>query len=346
MDALADNGIHYPLMWKKLLGRYVGKGMLFHDVRDIFTIEICLNLVTSIYLPQHSPPESYSCTLAYASVTYYKQKLMTGLLTFFSTSEADNDAVSDERRLLLAIVRALAPDAAPSIFNSHQCYPLDRDSTISKYQLLHIALHGINNAINDHAIDNPSKQWRTSAFWAIHSYMTSSLFAERSLRNSEDSEFEDLCWTFHADALACMASLMGEGPEDWVVEWNADQAKKPTFFNVLQFIYDERVADIPCLPPVGVIRDPLRHTDSIIGVVGLLFDQAFSQGIPGVYEAFREKDSLRYIEDKSSLRPELIELLRVYITGVSKAVNLPNIQSDIQDLHQATFIRCVCASIS
>ncbi len=352
MDALADNGIHHPLVWEKLLDRYVDEDMLFHDLWDVFTIKMCLNLVTGIYLPHHSLPESYSCSLAYVSVTYCKQKLLTGLLTFFSTSESNTDAVGDERRLLLAIVRALAPDAARSIFNSHHAYPLDRDSTIYKYRLLRVALHAINKAINDHAVDNSSKQWRTDTFWAIYSYMTSRLFAERSWRNSEDSEFNDLCWTFHADALACMASLMGESREDWVVEWNADRAKKPTFLNILQFIHDEGVANTPHLPSVGVIPDPLHHADSIIGVVCLLLDQAFSQGIPGAYEAFRETDSLRYIADKCSLRPGLIELLRVYITGASKAATLPNIQSDgflhwhFQDLHRADVVRCICASIA
>ncbi|KAK0226839.1 hypothetical protein EDD85DRAFT_940591 [Armillaria nabsnona] len=190
------------------------------------------------------------------------------------------------------------------------------------------------------------------AFWTIHSYMTSGLFAERSWRNSEDSEFKDLCWTFHADALACMASLMGEGRKDWVVEWKADRAKKPTFLNILQFIHDEHVTDVPHLPPVGVLPDLHQHLDSIVGVVGLLLGQAFKQGIPGAYEAFREKGSFRYIAEQSSLYPEFIELLRVYITGVSKALTLPNIQSDdflhwhIQDLHQANVVRCICASVA
>ncbi len=286
---------------------------------DVFTIEMCLNLVTSIYLPQDSPPESYSCTLAYASVKSYKYEILKGLLVFFQTSESCDDPVDPERRLSLAILRALAPDSAPSTFNSHQRYPFDRDSTISKYRLLRVSLHAMNKAVNDHPDNDSSKQWRTDAFWAIHSYMTSDLFAERSSGNSEDSELKDLFWTFHADVLACMASLMGEGREDWVVEWKEDWAKKPTFLNILQFIHDERVADIPRLPPIAVIPDPSQHVDSITGVVGLLLDQAFKQGIPGAYEAFQEKDSLRYIADKSSLHPELIELLRGYITGLSDA---------------------------
>ncbi len=58
MDALANNGVHHPLVWKKLLDRYADKEKLFRDMGDGFTIEMCLNLVTSIYLPEDSPPES------------------------------------------------------------------------------------------------------------------------------------------------------------------------------------------------------------------------------------------------------------------------------------------------
>ncbi len=169
MHTLAENSVHHPLVWQKFLGCFVDKGRLFHDMRDIFTIGMCLNLVTSIYLPHNSPPDSYGFTLASASVTYYKQKLLTDLLMFFSTSKSDNDAVDPERRLSLAIVHALVPNAAWSVFNLHQRYLLDCDSTISKYRLLRIALNAINKAINNHAIDNSSKQWHTDTFWVIHS---------------------------------------------------------------------------------------------------------------------------------------------------------------------------------
>ncbi|SJL19031.1 uncharacterized protein ARMOST_22638 [Armillaria ostoyae] len=192
MDALADNGVHHPLVWKKLLDRYADKEKLFHDTGDIFTIKMCLNLVTSIYLRKDSPQELCSCTLADASVTYCKPDILKGLLSFFEAFNLQKDMVDPERRLSLAIVRALAPDSAPSTFNSHQRYPFHRDSTISKYQLLHVALHAIQTVLHHHPIDPPSKQWQTDAFWAIVSYMTSDIFIERSLSNSEYLEFMDL----------------------------------------------------------------------------------------------------------------------------------------------------------
>ncbi|KAK0226833.1 hypothetical protein EDD85DRAFT_891038, partial [Armillaria nabsnona] len=83
MDALADNGVHHPLVWKKLLDLYGVNEELFHDWGDAFTIEMCLNLVTRIYLPEDSPPESYSCTLAHALITSHKKEILTGLLAFF-----------------------------------------------------------------------------------------------------------------------------------------------------------------------------------------------------------------------------------------------------------------------
>ncbi|PBK79685.1 hypothetical protein ARMGADRAFT_1092866 [Armillaria gallica] len=149
-----------------------------------------------------------------------------------------------------------------------------------------------------------------------------------------------------------MASLMGESPEDYVIEWREDLARRPTFLDILQFIHNEHVADIPCLLPIEIIADPPQCVVSMIDIVGLLLGQAFKWGIPRAYEAFQEKDSLRYLTDNISLHPELIKLLCIYITGVSKAVTLPNIQSDgflhwhIQDLHQATVICCICASIT
>ncbi|KAK0226805.1 hypothetical protein EDD85DRAFT_795126 [Armillaria nabsnona] len=251
MDALADNDVHHPLVWEKLLDHYVDKEKLFCDAGDGFTIEMCLNLVTSIYLPQDSPPESYSC-----------------LLAFFPTSESYNDLVDPN--------------------------------------------------------------------------------------NLEYSEFKDHFWTGSTYALACMASLMGGGPEYCVIEPNAEWVMKPLFLNILQAMHHERVADVPSQTPFPVYPDLPQHIDSAISAVGILLDQAFKQGIPSAYEAFQEKGSLHYIAEKSRLHLGLIEGLRAYITGLSdaKAGKFPDIQSDefpdrhIHDLHEAPVICCICASIT
>ncbi len=354
MDALADNGVHHPLIWKKLLDRYVDKEQMFHDAGDVFTIEMCLNLVTSIYLPEDSPSESYSRTLAYASVTDYKPEILKGLLAFFSASESHNDPVDPERRLLLAIVRALAHDSAPSTFNSHQRHPFYDDSTISKYRLLRVAFYAINKDIHYHPVDLPSKQWRANVFRAILPFIMSDLFTGCSLSNWEDSELKDLLWTCRAYALAFMASLMGGGPEDCVVERNVEWATKPLFLNILRVIHDEHVECPPRLSTLPVIPDFPQHFDSIIGIVSFLLGQAFSRGIFNAYEAFEHERSLCYIADRSTLHPELIEGLRGYITGLSeaKAGKLADIQTDdlldwhIEALHQAPVIRCICASIA
>ncbi|KAK0226830.1 hypothetical protein EDD85DRAFT_855742 [Armillaria nabsnona] len=251
---------------------------------------------------------------------------------------------------------------------------------ISKYRLLGVALHAIHKDIHHHSIN---QQWRTYFSWAILSYMRSDSFTGRSFSHSEYSVFKGPFWTCRAYALACMASLMD--PEDRVIEWKVEWAKKLLFLNILEVIQDERIADAPPLPaalfildervahalPLSVVRFiqdervadtfPLpairvilptpQRVDSIIGVVGWLLDQAFRQRIPGAYEAFREKGSLRYIEEKSTLYPELIELLRGYITGLSDA-KVGNLQSveffdqHIKDLHQAPVIHCICASIA
>ncbi|PBK62046.1 hypothetical protein ARMSODRAFT_1025174 [Armillaria solidipes] len=349
MDALADNGVHHPLVWKKLLDRYADKEKLFHDTGDIFTIKMCLNLVTSIYLRKDSPQELCSCTFADASVTYCKPDILKGLLSFFEAFDLQKDTVDPERRLSLAIVRALAPDSAPSTFNSHQHYPFHRDSTISKYQLLRVALHAIQKVLHHHPVNPPSKQWRTDVFWAIVSYMMSDIFTGRSLSNSEDSEFMNLFWTCRAHALVCMASLMHGDPKDSAIEPNAEWATKPLFLNILRVIHDEPVGDAPNLSAIRVFPNLPQWFDSLSGVVGFLLGQACSQGIPEAYEAFQEKGSLNYIADKSSLHPEFIEGLHGYITGLSdaKSGKFPDIQSDefpdwhIQDLHQALVIRCI-----
>ncbi len=252
MDALADNGVHHPLIWKKLLGHYVDKEKMFHDVRDVLTIEMCLNLVTSIYLPEDIPPELYSCTLAYTLVTSHKKEILKGLLAFFLASEPHNNPVDCERRLSLAIVRALAPDSAPSTFNLHQPHPFHEDSTISKYRLLRVALHAIHKDIH-HLVNPPSKQWRTDVFWAILSFIMSDLFTGCSLSNPEYSEFKHPFWTCRAYALACMASLMGGGRESCDVEWKAEWAMKALFLNILRVIHDERVTDAPPPPAVQAI---------------------------------------------------------------------------------------------
>ncbi len=315
---------------------------------------MCLNLVTSIYLPKGSPQELCSCTLADASVTYYKPEIVNDLLSVFSTSESQNDAVDPERRLSLAIVRALVPNSAPSTFNSHQPHRFHDDSTISKYRLLRVAISAIQKVLRYHPVDPPSKEWCTDVFRAIVSFMMSDLFTGRSLSDSEYSEIKSDFWTSNAYAHACMASFIGGGPEHCVIEMHAEWDTKPLFLNILQVIHDERVADVSSQTPFPVYPDLPQRVNSAIGAVGLLLYQAFKRGIPGAYEAFREKGSLRYIAEKSKLHLGLIEGLRAYITGLSdtKAGKFPDIQSDefpdqhIQDLHEAPVIRCICASIT
>ncbi len=308
IDALAENGVHHLLVWKKILYCYVDKEKLSHDPADVVTIEMCLNLVTGIYLPEDSPPESCSCTLAYASVKYYKPELLKGLLSLFSPSDPHNDSLVDpERRLPLAIVRAFAPDSAPSTFDSHQHYPFHHDCTISKYRLLRVALHAINKDIHCRPLNLPSKQWRTDVFSAILSYMMSDLFTGYSSSISEDSEFKDLFWACRAHVLVCMASMMHGSTEYSAVEPNAGWATKSLFLNILRVIHDEPVGDAPHLSAILAFPDLPQRFDSISGIAGYILCQAFSRGIPEAYEAFRETGSLRYIAEKSSLHPELIE---------------------------------------
>ncbi len=313
MDALADNGVHHPLVWKKLLDLYEVNEELCHDWGDAFTIEMCLNLVTRIYLPEDSPSESYSCTLAHALITSHKKEILTGLLALFPTSELHNDAVDHERRLSLAIVHTLAPDSVPSTYNSNQPHPFHHDSTISKYQLLCVALRGIDKYIHYHPGDDSSKQWRTDVFQAILSYMKSDLFTGRSLSNSGDS-----VWTCRSHALVCMASLMRRGPEYSAVEPNEEWVTKPLFLNILRVIHDDRVADAPRLSAIPDFPDPLQHVDPTIGAAGFILGQVFSWGIPGAYEAFREEKGLGDIAVRKKLHSELIKVLHGYITGSRK----------------------------
>ncbi len=183
----------------------------------------------------------------------------------------------------------------------------------------------------------------------------SDLFTGRSLSDSEYSEFKDDFWTGSTDALACMASFMGGDPEYCVIEPNAEWDTKPLFLNILHVIHDERVADVPSQTPFPVYPDlPQRGVDSVLGAVGLLLDQAFKQGIPGAYEAFREKGTLRYIAEKSRLHLGIIGGLGAYINALSdaRAGKFPDIQwgefldRHIQDLHETPVIRCLCACIA
>ncbi|KAK0481217.1 hypothetical protein EDD18DRAFT_1203662, partial [Armillaria luteobubalina] len=349
MDALADNNVHHPVVWKTLLDRYVDKETFFRSLWDIFTIEMCLNLVTSIYLPEDRPHESCGCTLADILVTCHKQKILTGLLAFFSTFESDNDAIDVERRLLLAILHALAPDSAQLAVHSGQHYPFGHDYTISKYRLLRAALRAIDKNIHYHPDDLPSAKWRTDVFQAILSYMKSDVFTGCSLSHSEGS-----VWTCRSHALMCMASLMRGGPEYSTVELNAEWVTKPLILNILPVIHDDSVADTPSLSAIPDIPDPPQCFEPTIGAAGSILGQAFSREIPRAYEAFREEKGLGDIAVKISPHPELIELLLGYFTGLSKtkARNVSAIQSDdfldwhIQDLHQVHVIGFVCACIT
>ncbi|KAK0494290.1 hypothetical protein EDD18DRAFT_365480 [Armillaria luteobubalina] len=139
---LADRNLHHPVVWKKLLDRGVAKEQLFHDRWDVLTIDMCFSMVKSIYLPDCHPPTSCGCTLVCAAVTYYKPDILKSLLSFFESFDPHKDAVDPERRLPLAIVRALVSNSASAVHPGPHS-PFHHDSKISKYQLLHVALHAV-----------------------------------------------------------------------------------------------------------------------------------------------------------------------------------------------------------
>ncbi|PBK85910.1 hypothetical protein ARMGADRAFT_1086945 [Armillaria gallica] len=351
---LADRDVHHPVVWKNLLDHHLDKEKLFHDMGNTLTIKMCLSLVKSIYLLELSPPELCSCTLAYTLVTSCKLDILKGLLSFFESFDPHKEAVDPERRLLLTIVCTLMPNSAQSAVHLGQHYLLHHDSTISKYQLLHVALCAIDKYIHYHPRDRPSNQWQTDVFRAILSYIMSDSFTGSLLSKLEGLEFKELFWACHSYGLVCMALLMDGGSENCIIEPPTEWVTKPLFLNILQVIHDENVAHTPCLSTIQAFPDLPQHFDSIVGIVSFLLGKEFSRGILNAYEAFKEKGSLSYIAENSSLHPELFKGLHGYITGLSeaKARKLPDIQLDqslgwhIRDLHQAQVICCICASIA
>ncbi len=161
MKALADNGVHHPLVWKSLLDWYtiIHEGLFHSYPESILTDEMCDRLLTNIYFPSNAPSLSYNCTLAYVPAKYLQPDLLQSLLSRFKESRPDRDGVEFEEKVLLTIKIYLLCKAAQVIFTN-----------------------------------NSTKSQRTEVLLAILSYIRSAIFTDLSPSNWKVTRTKDLFW--------------------------------------------------------------------------------------------------------------------------------------------------------
>ncbi len=73
LDALTNNSLHHPLVWKNILDCHTVQKRLFDNPGNFLTDEMCRRFLIEIYSRSDTPSASYTCTLAHASVKYFKQ---------------------------------------------------------------------------------------------------------------------------------------------------------------------------------------------------------------------------------------------------------------------------------
>ncbi|SJL15587.1 uncharacterized protein ARMOST_19088 [Armillaria ostoyae] len=362
MNALTDNHIHHPDVWKSLFNHASEQG-LFHWEQSSFdllrqthkcsvsgnsdlTIDMCLSLVTTIYFPKRDSSTSYSCTLADAAVHHDRKNVLHTLLSFFERSEFDKfnlhpESENYERRLLLAIMHLLVSDS-PSIFEPR--VSSTHDSTFFRNQLLRIVVHALNKSVHPPAMS--LLKFDPEIFKAIASYVASDLFTYSHFRDLE-------CSIVHA--LVCMASLIHREPHFDILVPPEEWATKSLFLNILniqQLSYHENFSTYSSAVKFSPFLQ--KHFGNMEHLGIFLFGQAFSKGILQAYDVFWEQGGLMRTADREYLHPNVLEGFWGYLTGLSKAMKKTGNQSPdpemfpgwhIQDLHRAVVIRCICASI-
>ncbi len=361
MNALADNRLHHPAVWRELYNWACDQGLFYSSRIDRFclssfnpdfTSEMFLSLIRSIYSSKRNCSTLLGCTLAESAVFDEIGTIVHIPLSLLEEYDL-NPLENYERRLLFAILRFSLHDmdAPQSTFHLHQPHFVHDEHF--KRQLLRIAVHALHRVIHPPA----SSPWMfdPEVFKAISSYIASDLFPYWDFPEYPDHS-EDGCSVVHA--LVCLASLMQQEPhfnehlppEEW--------ATRSLFSNILKILqFSEGGKSQIVLSPWSAIEfSPFlrNHCHDTELLVIYIFGQALSKGLLQVFEAFREKSSLSYIADREYLHHKAIEGLKGYITGLSEATKKTGSQIvdpetfpgwHIEDLHRAVVIRCITASI-
>ncbi len=101
MNALVVNDVHHPVILKSLFSRAVEQG-LFIDTA--FNIDMCVSLVSSLFMWDRVSPASYSMTLADTAAEHFPDEVLNNLLSFFETFDSYKQSMECYPRLLLAIM--------------------------------------------------------------------------------------------------------------------------------------------------------------------------------------------------------------------------------------------------
>ncbi|SJL18878.1 uncharacterized protein ARMOST_22480 [Armillaria ostoyae] len=331
LDALTNNGLHHPLVWKNVLDCSTVQKRLFDNPGNFLTDEMCRRLLIEIYSRSNTPSASCSCTLAHTSVKYFEPKLLRSLLSLFKKPRSRGDNNYLKSTLLEETIRYF-----------QWAIQLSNHSKISRSQLQHSSVHTMED--RTYYIAPPSlKTHRTEVFQDILSYIASPLF--------RDSKSSYKSWRCCAWALECMACFVEMGPKYCDVGPPAEWAKRPFWSNILGDIVNEFSSNESY---VTADTHYTEHCESVKGAVSSLLGHTFSLRVKDTYETFREKAGFGDIAVRKKLHPEFIKVMRGYITGISEAEmgKLPEDQSDdfldwhIQDLHQVHVIGFICTTIT
>ncbi|SJL18880.1 uncharacterized protein ARMOST_22482 [Armillaria ostoyae] len=338
MNALAHNDVHHPVVRKSLFLRALDEGLFSRTSDALLNVDMCFNLVASLFLTERASPALYSMTLADITAESFPEEVLDNLLSFFEDFDLYQESMDRRPRLLLAIMRLLVLNSEHLELNLIDLHSSQRrffhsDSTISKHWLLIVALYAISRDLQDP--DNPHLPLcHRGVFEVILSYITSDLFIGISTRSQNGSEYE-------------------QGSDFGVVVPLTEWATRPVFSNLLRVMAqsDEFYQyNAQCLPH--------QQFGSLFGIISFLLGQGLSGGIFHAYETFQQERSLEYVAHRCSLHIWFIEGLQGYITLLSEVTNqsvMVNhmaciepeaLQSHIEDLHQAPVMLAVCMSIA
>ncbi len=351
MNALIVNDVHHPVILKSLFPVLLSKNYSVTSFLTLLNVDICVILVSSLFISDRASPASYSMTLADTAAECFPEEVLDNLLSFFETFDSYEQSMERHPRLLLAIMRLMISKPNFIYLHPSQRRFFHSDSTISKYRLLIFTIYAISRGLHDP--DNALLPFcHRGVFEAILSCITSDLFIGTSTRSQNGSEYGTLVWTCRAHALACIAWFIERRSDFGVFVPLAKWATRPLFYNLLRVVaqsdeYDQDDAQLL----------PHQRFGSLFGVISFLFGQGLFRGICHAYEPFQQERSLEYIAQRNSLHTWFIEALQGYITFISEAtdqsvswnhrgIEPEALQSHIEDLHQVSVILANCMSIA
>ncbi len=92
---------------RSVFPRAVEQVFFSRTIDTVFNVDMCVILVSSLFISDRASPALYSTTLADTAVECFPDEVLDNLLSFFSTFYSYEQSMERQPRLLLAIMHLM-----------------------------------------------------------------------------------------------------------------------------------------------------------------------------------------------------------------------------------------------